>query len=191
MTEPVVVRLEPVRFRACEAAELWIPNFEDWATDYGKLGRGLARRAKRGLEILLMAGSKTNFAEDAMASELVGATAFAAPSALHFGLWTGAGTLSDTSTGSTAGESAYGSYARVNKTNNTTNFAGTTSPRVNSNAITFPTSTSGSSTVTQVGVCSASSAGDMYLWADLTASRTIDTGEIPEFATSAFSYSED
>jgi hypothetical protein len=175
MSELAVVRLEPVRFHVMPAAEILLPQ--------------LVPRARRALEILLMAGSKNNFSEDAMSAELVGGTAFAAPANLFFGLWTAA--LSDTSTGSAASESAYGAYARVSKTNNTTNFAGTTSPRTNSTAITFPQSTSGTSTVTYVGVCSASSAGDMYLWADLTASRTIDVGETPEFAVSAFSYSED
>jgi len=175
MSELAVVRLEPVRFHVADAAEILLPQ--------------LKPTFRRALEILLMAGSKNNFSEDAMSAELVGGTAFAAPANLFFGLWTAA--LSDTSTGSAASETTYGSYARVSKTNNTTNFAGTTSPRTNSTAITFPQSTSGSQTVTHVGVCSASTAGDMYLWADLTASRTIDTGETPEFAISAFSYSED
>ncbi len=176
MSELAVVRLEPVRFHVLPAAELLLPKIE-------------LPRVRRALEILLMAGSKTNFAEDALASELVGGTAFGAPANLFFGLWTAA--LSDTSTGSSGSEATYGSYARVSKTNNTTNFSGTTSPRTNSTAITFPQSTSGSVTVTYVGVCSASSAGDMYLWADLTSSRTVDVGETPEFAISAFSYTED
>lgn len=143
--------------------------------------------------ILWMAGSKTNFQENNVKNELLGATAWAAPATVFFGLWTGAGTLTDAATGSTAGESAYTGYARVSKTNDTTNFAsvGDNVTKKNSTAITFPASTGGTSTVTQVGVCSAATAGDMYLWADLTTSRTIDSGETPEFAANSFTYDED
>lgn len=143
--------------------------------------------------IMFMAGSKTNFQENNVKNELLGATAWSAPANVHFGLWTTAGSLTDASTGSAANEASYGSYARVNKTNDTTNFpsVGDNVTKKNGTAITFPQSTSGSQTVNQVGACSAASAGDMYLWGDLTAARTIDSGETPEFAANAFEYGED
>lgn len=194
MSELAIVRLEPVRWRVAQCAELWLPDLEDGLQDFRGLSREIARGIKRGLEILLMAGSKANYLEDKVAAEVLGATAFTAPSPIYFGLWTTAGSLTDAFDGSTANETTYGSYARVSVTNNTTNFSGTTSPRTNTTAITFPQSTSGSQTVNQVGVLdgnAGTSADHGLLWADLTAARTIDSGETPEFAASAFSYSED
>jgi hypothetical protein len=168
-------------WRPTEAIEELFPHFDGDIRKYA------------GDLILWMAGSKTNFFENAVKNEVLGAAAFAAPANIHVGLWTGAGTLTDAATGSTGSESAYTSYARVNKVNNTTNFAsvGDNVSKKNSTAITFPTSTGGTSTVTQVGMTDAASAGNMYLWGDLTASRTIDIGEIPEFAINAFTYDED
>lgn len=141
--------------------------------------------------IRLMAGSKTNFAENAIKNALMNAASLGAPATWHFGLWTAA--LSDSSTGSAGSEATYGSYARVAKTANTTNFAtvGDNTSIKNSTAITFPTSSGTQNVVTYTGACSASSAGDMWLWADLTASRTIDSGETPEYAVNAFTYDED
>lgn len=173
-------------------AELLLPGLEDRLSEYVRSGK--ARQLRRAFEILLMAGSKANYLEDKVSAEVLGATAFSAPATVYFGLWTTGGSLTDAFHGGTANETTYGSYARVAKTNNTTNFAGTTSPRTNSTAITFPTSTSGSQTVNQVGVLdgNAGTSGDNgLLWADLTAARTIDSGETPEFAISAFSYTED
>lgn len=141
--------------------------------------------------IRFMAGSKTNFAENAVKNAIGNAASLGAPATWHVGLWTAA--LSDTSTGSTGNEANYGSYARVAKTANTTNFAtvGDNTSLKNSTAITFPTSSGTQNVVTYTGFTSASSGGNMWLWADLTASRTIDTAETPEFAVDAFTYDED
>lgn len=142
---------------------------------------------------MLMAGSKTNLAENAVKDNILGGVAIGTPGTWFMGLWTTAGSLTDASTGSAVNETTYGSYARVSKTNNTTNFSQTGDNTSNKNltAITFPTSTSGSQTVNQCGLTSASTAGNMWLWADLTAARTIDTGETPEFAVNAFELLED
>lgn len=194
MSELAVVRLEPVRWHVAKGAEIWLPDIEDRLQDFRHLQREIARGIRKKLEILLMAGSKANYLENKVAAEVLGATAFSAPATVYFGLWTTAGSLTDAFNGASVNETTYGAYARVSKTNNTTNFSGTTSPRTNSTAITYPQSTSGSQTVNQVGVLdgNAGTSGDNgLLWADLTAARTIDSGETPEFAVSAFSYSED
>lgn len=189
-----VVRFEPIRWGVTPAGEILLPGMEDRLQDFLRVPAAVAHGFRKTFEILLMAGSKANYLEDKVSAEVLGATAFSAPATVYFGLWTTAGSLTDTFAGNTANETTYGSYARVSKTNNTTNFSGTTSPRTNSTAITFPQSTSGSQTVNQVGVLdgNAGTSGDNgLLWADLTAARTIDSGETPEFAVSAFSYSED
>ena len=179
------------RWHVAPAGELLLPGLrEAWPERHPK---PVVEKLRRAFErALLMAGSKGNWLEDGVAAEVLGGTAFTYPGTWHFGLWTSA--LTDASNGATAGETTYGSYARVAKTNNTTNFSGTTNPRENSTAITFPQSTSGSSTVTYVGMFdgnAGTSADDLGLWADLTVSRTIDSGETPEFAIGAFDYSED
>lgn len=199
MGEVAVERFRPVRkkilvvnqWHVAPAGELLLPGLRDSLRE--RHPRGVAEKIRRRFErALLMAGSKGNWLEDGVAAEVLGGTPFSYPGTWHFGLWTSA--LTDASNGATAGETTYGSYARVAKTNNTTNFSGTTNPRTNSTAITYPTSTSGSSTVTYVGMFdgnAGTSADDLGLWADLTASRTIDSGETPEFAIGDFDYSED
>lgn len=195
MSELILPRkqvLVPGLWHPGAAAELLLPTHEDALRDFLGFNREKARRFRKAFEILLMAGSKGNYLEDKVSAEVLGATAFSAPGTVYFGLWISG--FGDAAHGGTATETTYGSYDRVSKTNNTTNFAGTTSPRVNSTAITFPTSTSGSQTVTQVGCLDGNaktSADNNLVWADLTASRTIDVAETPEFAASAFSYSED
>lgn len=153
-------------------------------------GRDFRRRA---LEILY-AGSKSNFWENKVKNLILGAEAYTAPSPVFFGLWTSA--LSDASHGGTAGEVTGGSYDRVSKTNNTTNFAsvGDNIAKVNSNDIQFPAATANWGTITHTGVFDGNaktSADNLLLWADLTASRVVNNGDTAKFATNDFSYTED
>ena len=48
----------------------------------------------------------------------------------------------------------------------------------NNAAIEFPTATANYGTVTHVGVCDASSSGNLLAWAALTSSKTIETGDV-------------
>jgi len=146
--------------------------------------------------LLLMAGGKTDYLEAAVKNEVLGAAAFTAPTNVYFGLWGTAATLSDTSTSATAGEVSGGSYARVNMTNNLTNFPSvTTAAKVNNVAITFPTASANwnsGATINQVGVNDVTSgAGNMLLWSDLTTAKTVLNGDTAQFAISAFSWQED
>jgi hypothetical protein len=174
------VALEPRLWRPAPAAEILLPS--------------LPRAARRALEILLMAGSKSDYLENKFKNLGLGAVAFTAPSPVYFGLWTSA--LTDASVGNTAGETTYGAYARVSVTNNTTNFAtvsGNTN-KTNSTAITFAAVTSGTATLTYVGVFdgnAGSAADNLLLWADLTVSKSVATGDTPQFAIGDFSWSED
>lgn len=148
--------------------------------------------------ILLMAGGKSDYLEAAVKNEVLGAVAFGAPANVFFGLWGTASSINDASHGGTAGEVSGGSYDRVSKTNNTTNFATvTTAAKVNSNAITFPTASAnwnGGANINQVGVldANAKTSGDnLLLWSDLTTPKTVLSGDTAQFNTSAFSWTED
>lgn len=183
------VVLAPALWRATPAAELLRDLVqEELPRRYGKLFD----------RILLMAGGKSDYLEAAVKNEVLGAVAFGAPATVYFGLWGTAASISDTSHGGTAGEVSGGSYDRVGKTNNTTNFATvTTGAKVNSNAITFTTASAnwnGGANINQVGVldANAKTSGDnLLLWSDLTTPKTVLNGDTAQFNTSAFSWQED
>lgn len=124
----------------------------------------------------------------AILGEIYGATNYTGDVNIFFGLWTTQ--LTVTSTGSSGTESAYGSYARVSITNNTTNFpapsgSAPTSVANGGTAITWPTSTSGSSTIISGAATSASSAGTIRSFGDIT-STVINSGDTPKINTSGF-----
>ncbi len=66
-----------------------------------------------------------------------------------------------------------GSYARTAAT-----FSVTGNTATNSGVVEFPTATAGWGTITHVAVFDAASAGNMLLYAALTTSKTIATGDI-------------
>lgn len=82
-----------------------------------------------------------------------------------------------------------GSYARVAVTNNGTNWSNaTSSQKKNGVAITFPQASGSWGTVTHFAVMnhvSSSSATAMIAWGALTSSRTVSSGDTPQFAVDA------
>ena len=66
-----------------------------------------------------------------------------------------------------------GAYARQAVT-----FSVSGNTATNSGAIEYPTATAGYGTVTHVGIFDASSGGNLIAYAALTASKTIDTGDV-------------
>lgn len=148
--------------------------------------------------ILLMAGGKSDYLEAAVKNETLGAVAFTAPGTVYFGLWGTASSINDASHGGTAGEISGGSYDRVAKTNNTTNFATvTTAAKVNTTAITFAAASANwnsGSNINQVGCLdgNAKTSGDnLLLWSDLTTPKPVLSGDTAQFNASAFSWQED
>jgi hypothetical protein len=130
-----------------------------------------------------MAGSLSDYAEGKVLDLLFGNQAYTIPTTYYFGLWTT--TLSDSSTGSTAGEvSTSGTgYARQPVTNNLTNFPATTigaGSKSNGTVITFNTATTGWGTVTYVAVCDAITGGNIIVWSDLATSRLVSSGDTPQ-----------
>lgn len=113
---------------------------------------------------------------NSLVDALVNQANYTAPTAIYISLHTG--DPGDTG----ASEANYTSYARVVAT---TKFpAASSGSSSNDVAITFPTSTGGSNTVTYCGIWDASSAGNWIGGGALTSSKTIASGDSASFATS-------
>jgi hypothetical protein len=181
-----IVALQPIEWHVTPAAEL----LREWVKSE------LPRRFRKIFDILLMAGSKSNYLENKIKNEVLGAVAFNAPGTVYFGLWTTAGSLTDAFNGATANEVSGGAYDRVAVANNTTNFAsvGDNVAKTNSTDITFPTATANWGTVNQVGVLDGNaktSADNGLLWADLTTAKAVNSGDTAKFVAGDFQYNED
>lgn len=114
----------------------------------------------------------SDYFEDKVVGYLFGNVAYSLPATYYVGLWTAS--LSDSSTGSTAGEPSGGAYARVAVTNNSSNFdAASGGATANTNLITFPMATASWGTVTYVGICDASTGGNLIAYADLGTSISV------------------
>ena len=125
-------------------------------------------------------GSFSDFAESKILDQVFGGTAWVPPATLHVALFTA--NPSDSGGGT---EVTGGSYARVAKTNNATNWpaASGTSPATKSNgtAIDFPTATADWGTITGMAVYDAASGGNMIGWTALTVSKPVLSGDTPSF----------
>jgi len=178
---------------------MWLPPAEIWHERMSrrdplrKVFGDLLRRPG----ILLMAGSLSNYLSARVVQREFGGVANSAATNEYFALWTA--TLDDTATGATAGEANYGSYARTqigtgnNQTDAWNAATGTTTSTVtNKNAITCPTSTSGSNTITYVMVADGATigAGNSLCWASVS-STVINNGDTPKVNASALSIVQD
>jgi hypothetical protein len=188
------VRFAPVRLHPGAAAELLREPLKD-----ADLPREMLKRLRKRFDLLLMASGKSNYFSAAMRNEVLGAVAFAAPATVYFGLWTtAAGTNMSAYVGNTAGEVSGGSYDRVSKTNNTTNFATIVgaAAKVNSNAITWVTATANwnaSAVIPQLAVFDANAktaADNLLLWGDFTTAKAVLNGDTAQINTGAFSYTD-
>lgn len=187
--------LTPTNFRVAPAAELLRPSLADMV-----IPRVPLQRLRKAFDLLLMASGKGNYLKAAFRNEVLGAVAFGAPSAAFFALWTtAAATDMSAYVGNTAGEVASsGAYDRVNKTNNTTNFATITgaAAKVNSNAIAWATASANwnSGSVIPQGACfdgnAKSAADNLLLWWDWTVAKSVLNGDTAQINTSAFSWTE-
>ena len=145
-----------------------------------------------------MAGSKSNYLAKKQLEESAGGVAFSAPANVYLALCTA--TIDDTKTGATITECTYGSYARtqIGTGNNQTDAwnagTGTTTVTVtNKNAITCPTSSGTTNTITDIAVVDSATigAGNVLYWATLGTSVTINNGDTPKVNASALSIVED
>jgi hypothetical protein len=140
-----------------------------------------------------VAGSKSDYLEAAILNLVLGATAFSAPGTVYIALSTAA--YSDAATGASMTEVSGGSYARVAVTNNATNWpaATGTSPATKASgaAFTFPAATASWGTVASFYIVDAATNGNVLYGGDLTASKTIGSGDTATFASGAITVTED
>lgn len=123
-----------------------------------------------------MAGSFSDYSEDLVLDWLLTNAAATRPTAWYVSLYTVAPTDSGGGT-----EVSGGSYARTAVTFTVSG----TSPTLATNSATveFPTASGSWGTIVAMGVMDASTSGNLLAWADLTASKTIGTGDVLRFNT--------
>jgi len=112
--------------------------------------------------------SFTNFLETEILDHVFAGAAYTAPSTKYIGLFTAA--PGETGGGTEVSGSAYARQSMAFSTS-----GDTTS---NSSAVEFPTATGSWGTVTHVGIFDASSSGNLMVYATLTASKVIASGDV-------------
>jgi len=123
----------------------------------------------------------SNYLQAKIADHVLGKTSFTIPTNVYVALCTAS--VADTDTGSTITEAAYTSYARVQTSGSDWN-AYASDVADNANAITFPTCTGSTSSVTHFAVLDASTAGNLLFFDALTSPATLEvsTAITPSFA---------
>jgi len=112
--------------------------------------------------------SFTNFLETEILDHVFAGAAYTAPSTKYIGLFTAA--PGETGGGTEVSGSAYARQSMAFSTS-----GDTTS---NSAAVEFPTATGSWGTITHVGIFDAVSSGNLMVYATLTASKAITTGDV-------------
>ncbi len=125
--------------------------------------------------------SATNYSENAFLDAFLGTAHtvdFAAT--VYIGLFTA--TPNETGGGT---EVSGGSYARVAVTNNDANWPDAVSgSKTNATIVTFPGATLGWGVITHWGIFSASTAGTLYLYGELSVPRDVISGDVMFFPAS-------
>ncbi len=118
----------------------------------------------------------SNYLENALVNATLRNTTFTSPSTVYVGLYT-----TDPTDANTGTEVTGGSYTRKAAT------FGAPSNGVStiSSAIEFDQATASWGTVAYFGILDAATSGNLLYHGALTASKTIDTGDVFKFATSA------
>lgn len=128
-----------------------------------------------------MAGSFSDYLEDKVLRHVFTNTTYTPPSTLYVALFTTA--ASDTGPGTEVSTSATG-YVRQSAA---FSVSGTATTATNTAAIEWSAALTTWGTITHVGIFDAASAGNMIAWADLTTSRTINSGDIFRVPASSLS----
>ncbi len=118
----------------------------------------------------------TNFGEDLVLDFLFTTGTATRPTVWYVGLFTVAPGEAGGGT-----EVSGGSYARTAITFSVSGTAPTTAS--NSGAVEFPTASASWGTIVAAGVFDAASAGNLIAFANLTTSKTIDSGDVLRFNT--------
>ena len=120
-----------------------------------------------------MAGNISDYLENALLDHVLKHTAYTSPTTVYAALYTAA--PSDAGGGT---EVSGGSYARTSITFGSASGGATD----NTSAITFPTATGSWGTVTHVGIFDSATSGNLLWWGALTASKSVATGDVVQFA---------
>jgi len=131
-----------------------------------------------------MAGSKSDYLENKVLDHVFGKSSYTAPT-IYVALFTAAPTDAGGGT-----EVSGGSYARVETEAADWNTAsgGATS---NANEITFPEATEDWGEVVAFALFDAASGGNMLYWGDLSANKTVNSGDTAKFAAGDLDVTED
>jgi hypothetical protein len=116
----------------------------------------------------------SDYLEDKVLEHVFGGNAYTAPTTLYVALYTVAPT--DTGGGT---EVSGGGYVRRSSTFNVSGTNPTTA--TNPSAIEYPTATADLGTIVAVGILDASSSGNLLAYANLDASKTVETGDVFRF----------
>ncbi len=136
-----------------------------------------------------MAGSKSDYLENKLLDHMLGGATYSQPADVWVGLYTVAPTDAGGGT-----ECSGGSYARVqvpNESGDSNWDAAASGAKANTNDITFPEATGDRGEVVAFGIFDADSAGNLLYWGDLTANKTINTGDTAKFAAGDIDITED
>jgi len=118
----------------------------------------------------------SNYLETALVNAVLRNTSYTSPTTVYVGLFT-----SDPTDAGSGTEVSGGSYARKAMAFSSPSNGATS----NSSAVEFDQATASWGTVTHFGLFDASSSGNLLLHGALTASKTIDSGDVFKFASSA------
>lgn len=129
---------------------------------------------------------KTNFARNQILDARYGAVAYTPPATVYMALFSAAPTVSTNGT-----ELSTGSYARVAKTNNLTNFpAADAGVKSNATTITFPAASASQGTATHFGWFDSATAGNLLDFAPLTTPKPISSGDVAEWGIGQLVWTE-
>jgi hypothetical protein len=120
----------------------------------------------------------SNYLENALINATLRNTTFTSPATVYAGLFT-----SDPTDAGSGTEVSGGSYARKAMTFG----APSNGASVNSSAVEFDQATGDWGTITHFAIFDALTTGNMLYHGALTASKTIETGDVFKFATSSVS----
>lgn len=125
-----------------------------------------------------MAGSFADYAENIILDHAFGRTTFTSSANLYVGL----STTTITDAGGNITEPSGGAYARVEIANNKTTWTTASGGSIsNAITITFASATSAWGTITDMFISDSSSAGNIYVYDDLTTSKAVTNGDTVQF----------
>ncbi len=124
--------------------------------------------------------SFSDFLEDEILDHILGNSAYSAPATV----WVALSTTTPNDDGTNFTEPVGGSYVRAEVTNNLTEWsAAAGGSKSNANTIAFVQATASWGLVTYFGIYDALSGGNLLFWAALTASKTVDSGDLIAFGS--------